>query len=363
MLYGHSMVALDTTTLIVYGGMSQPGYCYETNNTWLLKMKSIAEWEWQQPPVPVSGLLPPASGYHAACTCDGKMYVFGGLSEGVLINNFSCLDLTTWVWSPCHLMSSARETTPLLQKPAQTQKNAHQSYHHARKRGGLEDSSSERDDNSAMCRETEATSSASEKSLPVPQPSRRQGSTMIARNGLVYILGGATGRHCQGGGLDLRDVHVWDTRRACWLEHQFPLCPVMGIGRRHASVLLGDRIFCFGGSAPSTNHTCVLDLSTKKWNLIQAQGKVPSPRVSLTAHLCHNTIFVFGGSIHQGAMNSRTLYLLHPDKLYNASDFQKLEGEQYVDEEDYGDEEGWSEEEDAEFDRGNRFPRFQCAQQ
>jgi hypothetical protein len=338
MLYGHSMVALDTTTLIVYGGMSQPGYCFESNDTWLLKMKSIDEWEWTQPTTPITGLLPPATGYHAACTCDGKMYVYGGISDGQLISSFACLDLATWVWTPC---------VPCEQPSVRL------------KCSTVGDS-------------TTTASIPHQQQLPIssggPIPGKRQGSSMVAYRSKVYILGGTSGRHCQGGGQDFRDIFVWDANHTCWVDHQIPLCPVSGIGRRHASVLVGDKIFCFGGSAPSTNYTCVLDLTRKKWTLCETKGTVPTPRVSLTAHLCHNTIFVFGGSIHQGALNSRTLYLLHPDRQFDEKDYQPLEGEQYRNDENVFDGDGDGDEDVDDVRWGghpedNRYPRFQCAQQ
>jgi hypothetical protein len=313
-------------------------------------MKRIDEWEWQQPPLPISGLLPPASGYHAACTCEGKMYVFGGISDGLLIANFSCLDLKTWAWSAC---------VPIVKQREHFKKRRQNNYNYDVEE---EEESSESGDLPALL--SSDSESYSDSNAEAPVPGRRQGCSMIAHNGKVYILGGTSGRHCQGGGQDFRDLFVWDTRRQKWLDHEIPKCPVSGIGRRHASVLVGDRIFCFGGSAPSTNHTCVLNLTTKKWLTFDTKGHVPSPRVSQTAHLCHNTIFVFGGSVHHGSMNSRMLYLLHPDKPFDARDFEPEKGEQYEnEEEDYGDDGdddgddfGWRQE-------ANRFPRFQCAQQ
>jgi hypothetical protein len=133
---------------------------------------------------------------------------------------------------------------------------------------------------------------------------------MVPHGGKIYLLGGSSGNNCQLGGIDFRDVHVLDIESSTWLpDYGIAPCPVRGIGRRHAAVLVGHKIVCIGGSAPSTNDVVVLDLKKKSWEVYKVEGSL-SPRVSHTAHLCNNHIFIFGGSLENGT--SRGLKILYP---------------------------------------------------
>jgi len=257
MLYGHSLVTLDSSTLLLYGGMQAPGYQLETSEVWLLHLEQLDDnemtdnkdlpfrWKWERPPV--KGKIPQARAYHSATIVNGKFWIFGGTSSGRTRDDFWCLDLTTWEWEEVGDCTGNR-------------------------------------------------------------PTPRMGHSCTKFGNEFVILGGTDSPYCQGGGNDFCDGYFFNTQTRTW--RPTPVCPGRFIGRRHAATLVGHRIVVIAGSNPHTNDVAWFDLNSNTWTAPTVRGRKPSPRVSLSAHFCNGLVFVFGGCSHSGL--SQELFLFDP---------------------------------------------------
>ena len=68
-------------------------------------------------------------------------------------------------------------------------------------------------------------------------------------------------------------------------------------------MLVGKEIFCIGGGLPHTNSITHFSTETHTWTPLSpspSSHPPPTPRVSLSAHLANNAIFVLGGCEETG---------------------------------------------------------------
>jgi len=274
-LYGHSLVTLDHSSLLLYGGMQAPGYRFESGETWLLHLieqdntevdpvqtkqeTPVAPFRWKWEPTPIRGITPPPRAYHSAVVSHGKFWIFGGTWGGVTHDDFWVLDLTTWTWTD---LSHVRD-----------------------------------------------------------HPSSRMGHSCCAHGSELFLFGGSESPYCQGPGDDFSDAYAFNMISSTW--RKLPDCPGRYIGRRHASVLLGHRVLVIGGSNPHTNDIACFDLSTEQWTVPSVIGMKPSPRVGLTAHYCNGLIYVFGGCTDHGL--SKQLFILDPSDFTGALQYQRID--------------------------------------
>jgi len=276
LLYGHTMVPVSPTQLLVYGGMRMPGYRGELATCHLLVLdeEAVDRWHWEA--VQATN-APPGRAYHAAAydAAHQTVYVFGGIAGQGNCGDLYALNLNTKHWK--HVVANSGES-----------------------------------------------------------PSPRMGHSMHIHRGVLYIVGGTTGHSCQGGGEDLKDVHGFHLQSLRW--RQLTTCPFpSGIGRRHGADLLGSTLVVVGGGAPSTNDVTLLNLETMEWRQISPTGRPPSKRVSLSASFVNNVLHVFGGSLRFDGL-SRELWLLHPELLLADEAQAQAEDEDEMDV-DYDDDE------------------------
>jgi len=149
---------------------------------------------------------------------------------------------------------------------------------------------------------------------PALAPCARYGCSLTACGGKLYLIGGADGGSCQYGGADFSDTYVFCTEKMEWMNSQIPEYNHPALGRRHAAVLVGKGIFCIGGGLPHTNTIAFFNTETHTWTPLtpaSSSHSPPTPRVSLSAHLANNAIFVLGGCEETGRL-SRELFVLFP---------------------------------------------------
>ena len=67
-------------------------------------------------------------------------------------------------------------------------------------------------------------------------------------------------------------------------------------GTCHAAALVGRRLLLFGGSMAACNELGWLDLEARQWGSpLRVAGPPPCERMSATAVLCGDEVFVYGG--------------------------------------------------------------------
>lgn len=264
MLYGHTLVTLNSSTLLLYGGMQAPGYQFESSEVWLLHLEEENQenskknlpfrWKWEK--IQIQGeQIPPARAYHSGVICNDKFWIFGGTWQSKTHNDFWFLDLNTWTWEEV-----------------------------------------------ILC-ENEII------------PHSRMGHSCFTFNDNIYIFGGSDNPYCQGYGNDFIDSYCFNCKTL--KMRKLPNSFNNSIGRRHGAVLIGNKILFIGGGSPHTNGITYFNLDDETWHkLDDIKGRKPSPRVSLSAHFCNGLIFVFGGCTNFGLSNE--LFLL------DTSDFTGL---------------------------------------
>ena len=271
MLYGHTLVALDSSTLLLYGGMQAPGYRFENGDVWLLHLEKLDNsmeidgessnkvpfsWKWSKPSI--TGNIPPARAYHSAVVADGKFWIFGGTWNTRTHNDLWCLDLNKWEWSEI--------------------------------------------EGSGM------------------KPSDRMGHSCTRYGNELFILGGTNSPYCQGYDEDFIDGFAYNFKTNSW--RSLVNCPGNYIGRRHASSLVGDCILVIAGGSPHTNGVALFNLKTETWMVPNIKGQPPSKRVSLSAHYCNGLVFVFGGCTTFGL--SRELFILDPCDFIGTIKYERI---------------------------------------
>lgn len=79
-------------------------------------------------------------------------------------------------------------------------------------------------------------------------PTPRHSCSMTLVGDTVYLVGGADGSDVPRNGSDFADVHLLHVPTMTFVDGRLPPCPaVRSLGRSHAAVALGRKIFFFGG--------------------------------------------------------------------------------------------------------------------
>lgn len=83
----------------------------------------------------------------------------------------------------------------------------------------------------------------------------------------------------------------------------------------HSSVVLGDKMYLYGGSGPRNKQSeveppslWVLDLKTFKWDVLIPRGDVPTIRDDHSAVIYEHTMVIFGGFVDGERTNQVIMY-------------------------------------------------------
>jgi len=308
---------------------------------------------WQQ--IPVSGDIPEGRYQHSSATVDKKIYIFGGQSYGKAFNDLFELDTATMKWRKinakgeipgerwgCALVTVGQQLF-LLGGQERKGKNfelrvfdiATETWATVPQTGNIPtarlshvaalvgtkiyvfggETSREMNDTYAMDTKTMIWESikTSEQSKDGDPPARKRHS-ISATGKSIFIFGGwASLNNMKGEYVD--DLWELDTEKSSWIKHSRtgPVPPLRG---GHATAILKDKLFLFGGNGPTRtdyNDLHYWNIDEKKWNK-KTSRQAPPERYDLTANLVGETIFFFGGKIGDNAINQ--LYTCNVGSIY-----------------------------------------------
>ncbi|CAD8073051.1 unnamed protein product [Paramecium primaurelia] len=135
-------------------------------------------------------------------------------------------------------------------------------------------------------------------------PPKRQFHTANICGDVMYIFGGGDGK------MWLSDLYKFDLVKCYWA--QVDTTGQKPQGRlQHSSVIYDHKIYVFGGE-PDRSHQLndlyQLDIGNNVWTRLQPKGSTPSPRVSASAVMMNNKIYLFGGYDGQQWRNDVFMY-------------------------------------------------------
>ncbi|XP_026478902.1 kelch domain-containing protein 3-like [Ctenocephalides felis] len=231
--YGHTAVA-HGQNIYVWGGRNNMQacnilYCFDTTNN-----------QWSAPQV--RGIVPGARDGHSACVINNKMYIFGGFVEHIqkFCQDVYYLDLTIMKWN-------------------------------------------------YVCTTGEP-------------PSYRDFHTSTPIGRRMYIFGGRGDRNSpyhSSQELYCNEMKYLDTDNATWYES--PVAGEVPIGRRsHSAFVYNNMIYIFGGyNALEDEHFndiyCFCP-NTNVWNSVKTFGRSPCQRRRQACVLVGNKLYLFGGT-------------------------------------------------------------------
>ncbi|KAK4153867.1 hypothetical protein C8A00DRAFT_33337 [Chaetomidium leptoderma] len=248
----HTTLALNTTTLLILGGIipATPDNPNLFNTTSLLQLYHLPTNTWHHPH-PLSGLPVPLNHPNAAII-KSKLYLLGGLSDAVGDGVWRATG-ASWVYDP-----AANTWSPLP---------------------------------------------------PLPAWDMARGSAAVGvdeKTGVVYLAGGLTQLPLVEGMGEQESVDVvsaFDTVAGEWVDlrgngkegvRRMP-------GRRdHAGVAVVDRVmFVLGGRDHGQDHVkgevFALDLGRLEKGWVTKKGRMPTPRGGVCAAAVKGKVYVFGG--------------------------------------------------------------------
>ncbi|EQC31323.1 hypothetical protein SDRG_10925 [Saprolegnia diclina VS20] len=150
-------------------------------------------------------------------------------------------------------------------------------------------------------------------------PAKRGGATLslVEAHGekLLYLIGGAN-REARM----FNDVHVYNVGTGSWSQVHVANSAAFQARSGHSAVVLGTRIFVFGGlNLPlqtTFNDVHILDTATKSWSAPIVLNDPPRPRNAHTAVVTTNGMVVIGGSSPtDGPMSDVFLLTVHEPTL------------------------------------------------
>ncbi|XP_070505488.1 kelch domain-containing protein 3-like [Chironomus tepperi] len=236
--YGHTAVAYENKVYI-FGGRNDEMvcdilFCYDTRTN-----------EWSTPSV--SGNLPGARDGHSACIKDHYMYIFGGFEEA--IDQFSCdvhcLNLKTMQWHFIHTLG-----TPPSYRDFHTATVINDRMYIYGGRGDVHSPYHSQEE--IYCPKIVYLDLRTNQwIMPATigkHPIGRRSHSAFVYNGLLWIFGGFNGI------LDLHfnDLHCFDPIRNIWQNIETHGTKPK-IRRRQSCVVIGSKMFLFGGTCPSSN--------------------------------------------------------------------------------------------------------------
>lgn len=136
-----------------------------------------------------------------------------------------------------------------------------------------------------------------------PSPNGRHRHTVAYVKTKLYVFGG------QADDSFMNDLCVFDLHslknKAHWelvKSDGKDNCPSKRAG--HTSVVLGTRIYIFGGRDSQIHHndTWCFDTDTRQWTKLKCTGYMPSPREGHAAAFVSDIMYVFGGRGFDGSL-------------------------------------------------------------
>jgi N-acetylneuraminic acid mutarotase len=253
--------------------------------------RTIGEWQAVKP----RGTAPLERPLHACAIHNSKMYVFGG-RPGVraFSNEMFVYDINAASWAKLHPKVLGDKGLPGLFGHSLT-KVGEKLYIFAG-RTGLFETTNDLYEYDIGTEEVRLVPSGTN------IPAARQGHTATAvDNRYIVVYGGMDGTGW------LNDLHIYDTKENAW--HQGPSSDIRSEG--HQSVLVGNKIFVFGGydgeKYLNTIQVLVLDASQQSysWNILPTEV---SPRAYHSASAIGNNIYLFGGMNNEAYLHETLLF-------------------------------------------------------
>ncbi|XP_017089188.2 kelch domain-containing protein 3 [Drosophila bipectinata] len=246
--YGHTVVAYKEK-IYIWGGRNDENLC---NALYCFDPKTA---QWSRPPV--TGCLPGARDGHSACVIGNCMFIFGGFVDE--INEFSSdvhsLNLDTMEW---------RYVQTFGVPPSYRDFHAAVAYEQERMYifGGRGDKHSPyHSQEETYCHEIvylDMKTKVWHRPFTAGKvPVGRRSHSMFVYNKLIYVFGGYNGL------LDkhFNDLYTFDPRTKLWnLVRGNGKAPTAR--RRQCAIVMGTKMFLFGGTSPRTGATPIANSST-----------------------------------------------------------------------------------------------------
>ncbi|XP_022664216.1 kelch domain-containing protein 3-like isoform X1 [Varroa jacobsoni] len=237
--YGHTVVAYEND-IYLFGGRNDQGACNK------LYKFSTTDLKWTL--IRATGCIPGARDGHSACVIGNRMYVFGGFEEQAdrFSNDVYALDLWTFKWEYV-----CTQGVPPSHRDFHSACAIYNRMYIFGGRGDMDNpyhSSRDTYCNRLTYLDTETSRWHFARALGDVPTGRRSHSSFVYR-GEMYIFGGYDSVKKKHYGT----MHCYDPVSERWREIPInvgrtgPPCA----RRRHASVIVEDRLFVFGGTSPS----------------------------------------------------------------------------------------------------------------
>ncbi|KAG8193291.1 hypothetical protein JTE90_003778 [Oedothorax gibbosus] len=286
-LFGHSAVVYKNKVYI-WGGISshhqnlvsEKLYCFD-----------VASLTWSV--IEGTGHVPSPTDGHSACVIDNSMYVFGGfesISE-VLVNSLYKLDLDTYKWE--RLWTKG---TPPCPRDFHTASVIGRRMYIFGGRSYIDESAADEIYyNEIMYIDVDSLTWV--KPLIISEePRGRRSHSAAVYNGEIYVIGGCCPDY-YAGVRHLNDVYKFNAESNFWTELN-----IKGDGpnprRRHCSVVIGDRLFLFGGSSPKTLNLLVIDTPLTDTRLIEESDLFIMDLRPTLRRLCQLKVIEYGLENH-----------------------------------------------------------------
>ena len=228
--FGHTSVAIDNK-LYIFAGAADPG---EQNS---LYSYDPSAKKWTDLSVPTSGTAPSKRESHSAVAIEGKMYVFGGISNGNILNDLYSYDPSNKKWTNLSVPASGSA------------------------------------------------------------PQARYGHTAVMIDDKMYVFGGFDTSYNYLGDLFVYDPQAGGR----WTNLSTPATAVKPDPRvYHASEVIDKKLYIFGGMTDASNAANDLfsyDPSTQTWkNLSTPLVGTATGLASSYAAVVNRHMYIFGGS-------------------------------------------------------------------
>lgn len=137
-----------------------------------------------------------------------------------------------------------------------------------------------------------------------PGPGPRDSHSAVLVGHKMLVFGGTNGSK------KVNDLHILDLLSREWARPDCRGSPPSARESHTANVVGDEKLIVFGGSgegeANYLNDLHVLDLKSMEWSSPEVRGSVPAPRDSHSSVVVGNRLFVFGGDSgdrYQGDVN------------------------------------------------------------
>jgi hypothetical protein len=278
----------------LFGGISNGS---QQSDTWMLDLSVGATGVWKQ--LSPSGTIPPARFFHSAVVIANKMYIFGGCG------NAGCPSSDLWVYDPS--VGSDGTWTQLSPSGSAPGKYDHTAVVIANKMyvfGGDTAGIGLANDTWVFDPSAGSNGSWTQLSPSGTPPSVRDGHIATSISSKMYVFGGLTNSGATN------DLWVFDTSAGAngsWTQ----LSPTgTNPSPRYSGTtnLASGKMYMFGGSTSSgpINETWAFDPSAGangSWTQLSPSGTSPSPRYQFAGTVVSNKIYVYGGESNSGALN------------------------------------------------------------